>query len=292
MKVVHLSLLTLVLVGVTSVAEAAGNQKKACVDASTKGQTERDAGHLLEARTQFLQCASDECPAIVRKSCDQWLADVEERIPSVVVTVLDASGQDLTDARLSIDGQPVELDGRPVQLDPGPHTLLVTHPSGAEERKTLLAEKEKARLIRVQLGGEEEPLPASGEMSEAATPDSPPADSRDDGAAGPGIPAGVWALGGVGIAGLGAFTYFALTAKGEYDDLEGSCSPGCTDSQTQAGRTNALLADISLGVGAAALVGAVTWLIIAKKKKPDESRASIGLAPSRAGATLSISGRY
>jgi hypothetical protein len=290
MKVVHLSLLTLVLASVTSVAQAAGNQKKACVDASTKGQTERDAGHLLEARTQFLQCASDECPAIVRKSCGEWLADVEERIPSVVVTVLDASGQDLTDAHLSIDGQPVELDGRPVQLDPGPHTLLVTHPSGAEERKTLLAEKEKSRLIRVQLG-EEEAVASGAPEPDPSEQASPPSDGapREDG---PGVPVGVWVLGGVGVAGLGAFTYFGITAKGEYDDLENSCSPGCTDAQTETGRRNALLADISLGVGVAALAGAVTWLIIAKKKKPDESSTSVNLAPSRAGAVLSVSGRY
>jgi hypothetical protein len=271
------------------VAQAAGNQKKACVDASTQGQTERDAGHLLEARTQFLQCASDQCPAIVRKSCDRWLADVEERIPSVVVRVLDASGQDLTDAQLTIDGQPVELDGRPVQLDPGPHTLLVTHSSGAIERKTLLAEKEKARLVRVQLG-EDEPAVAG----EAPPGPGPGAEQVDEGPVEPGgkIPVGVWVLGGVGIVGLGAFVYFGITAKGDYDDLKAECSPACSDADTEAGRRNALIADISLGVGIAALAGSVTWLIIAKKKKPESQTASLGVAPTHSGAMLSVSARY
>jgi hypothetical protein len=287
MNAVRLSLLTAALLAVSSVAQAAGNQKKVCVDASTQGQTERDAGHLLEARTQFLQCASDECPAIVRKSCGQWLADVEERIPSVVVRVLDGSGQDLTDAQLTIDGQAVELDGRAVQLDPGPHTLVVTHPSGTEERKTLLAEKEKGRIISVQLGVVEGAPPGDvtggGGLAQRDAP--PPEESAK-------IPVGVWVLGGVGLAGLGAFTYFGITAKGEYDDLKKACSPGCTDDETSSGRTSALLADISLGVGAAALIGGVTWLIIAKKKKPKEDSAALGIAPTRAGATLSLGGRF
>jgi hypothetical protein len=288
MNAVRLSLLTAALLAVCSVAQAAGNQKKVCVDASTQGQTERDAGHLLEARAQFLLCASDECPAIVRKSCGQWLADVEERIPSVVVRVLDASGQDLTDAQLTVDGQAVELDGRAVQLDPGPHTLVVTHASGTEERKTLLAEKEKGRIISVQLGAAE--LPPGAEVTGGgglAESDAEPAEEESAK-----IPVGVWVLGGVGIAGLGAFTYFGLTAKSEYDTLKNDCSPGCSDDQTSTGRTNALIADISLGVGAAALIGGVTWLIIAKKKKPKDDSASLGIAPTRAGAMFSLRASY
>jgi hypothetical protein len=274
------------------VAYASPEDKRACVAASTKGQTDRDEGRLIEARQEFLTCARDECPGIVRKSCGDWLADIDERMPSVVVRVQDASGTDMTDVRLTIDGGSVELDGRPVTLNPGQHTLVITQPSGAfMERKVLLAERDKSRLVNIQLrAAGDEPT------DDEARTDPPPEggfggeEPRRDSGKGK-VPMGAWVLGGVGVAGLASFAAFAVIAKNDLDDLKDKCSPNCSDDQTSDGRRNALIADISLGVGAAALVGGVVWAVVGLKRSK-ESRTSMAIVPTRAGANLSIAGHF
>jgi hypothetical protein len=73
------------------------------------------------------------------------------------------------------------------------------------------------------------------------------------------VPVGAWILGGAGVAALGASTYFAFAASDQLHRLNSTCSPHCTDAQTQTGRTDALLFEVSLGVGAAAVAGALVW---------------------------------
>src|SRR5258708_17774735 len=78
--------------------------KHECIAASTEGQTLRKDEKLLEARDQILVCARDVCPGIVKSHCARWLTEIEEQIPSIVVRAQNAAGADLTDARLTIDG--------------------------------------------------------------------------------------------------------------------------------------------------------------------------------------------
>src|SRR6478609_2672058 len=133
------------------VAGADADIKRGCIDASTAGQTSRDAGKLLEARAQLLKCASDACPAVVRSSCSRWLSDVEEQIPSIVIRAADAAHVDITEGTATIDGSPASLDGKPISLDPGPHLVVVEAPDGTRlEKKVLLAAGEKSRLLELR----------------------------------------------------------------------------------------------------------------------------------------------
>ena len=277
--VVTLFALSLSQVALASPAE----EKRACVNASTEAQIARDEGRLLDAREQLVLCAQDQCPAVVRKSCAEWLSDVDERIPSVVVSALDASGQDLTDVTLTIDGKTVPLDGRPVMLDPGPHELSVTEASGiTEERKVLLAEKEKARLVNVNISINVREGTSSAEPAAEGAQSQSEREFR--------VPTGAWVLGGVGVLGLGSFVAFGMMAKGEHDDLEKACSPNCNQDDVDAGKSKALIADISLGVGVASLVGALTWTLVAKKRAKESP--SISFAPTHTGGVATFSGRF
>lgn len=286
LKALSCALLTLALCCVVSVARASPEGKRACVAASTAGQTERDEGNLLEARKMLLMCASDECPRVVRKSCGQWLADVEQRIPSVVVRVRDAQGGDVTDAELRIDGEPGQLDGRSVPLNPGPHTLLVIDASGkTTELRLLLAEKETSRLISVQFAGDDQRdhgnLGAEQVHSAADHVRTEPAKRRSGGRFK--VPVGAWALSGAGLVGLAGFTYFAISAHRELGDLKSECSPKCTSDQTADGKRSALVANISLGVGTLALIGAGTWTLLARYKNKGSDRRQVSLLPTRDG---------
>ena len=263
----------------------AADVKRECVDASTEGQTNRDAGQLLKARDQFLVCSRDACPAVVRSSCSRWLSEVEQQVPSVVIRAADSSNTDITDGSATIDGVKFPLDGKPIPLDPGKHVVVVDVEGGAHlEKKLLLAAGEKSRLIELRV-----PATAPAPPAEAVSKPSeqkPPATRSS-------IPTGAWVLGGVGVVALGSFGFFALSAKKELNQLKDNCSPSCADSQTDVGRTDALIADISLGVGGLALAGAVTWALLGSSKPDDTAQATqLLLTPTPRGGYASLTGRF
>jgi hypothetical protein len=226
---------------------------RACIAASTDGQTFRKQGKLLAAREQMIACARDACPPIVRSHCARWLSEVDAAIPSVVVRAADATGADAIGARLSIDGRPGKLDGQPVRLDPGEHTVAIENETGArKEERVLLVEGESARLVALRFPSPS-PTPTRGALSQEPPP------RGEISTASRRVPAGAWVLGGVGVVALGGALYFGLTANSDLNSLKATCSPHCAESQTQPGRTDAAVFDVLLGTGAAALVGALVW---------------------------------
>jgi len=73
-------------------------------------------------------------------------------------------------------------------------------------------------------------------------------------------------IGGVGLASFGAF---ALLSARQDAELEDTCGNACSDRQVKALRTNALMADISLGIGVTGLaVGGVLWWVGRQRAQP------------------------
>lgn len=283
----HLALV-LFLLFVASSAAASPDLKRTCVDASTQGQTLRDEGKLLEARAELLVCAQDACPAVVRKSCLEWLAEVEARTPSIVVRAVDQRGNDVTDATLTIDDAEYKLDGRAVSLNPGTHTITITEASGqTSEQRVLLTEREQNRPVTVQLGASDDGSEGAfaGALSGAQTPRK--ADQKYS------VPVGSWVLGAVGLAGIGAFIYLQVASAKELDDLKKECPFGnCTAEQTEPGRRKARYSYVPLGVGAGAIVGAVTWGVVAWRKSK-KANAQVALVPlEEGGGFLNVRGRF
>lgn len=261
----------------------AADVKRECVEASTAGQTSRDAGELKSARDSFLTCSRDQCPTVVKSSCARWLSEVEAQLPSIVVRAADASDADITEGTATVDGVEVPLDGKPISLDPGKHLVVVETAGGVRlEKKVLLAAGEKSRLIelRVEAPKSEPEKGTTGASARVAS------DSR-------GIPTGAWILGGAGVLALGSFGYFGLSAKSELNKLD-SCSPQCDRSQSDAGRRDALIADVSLGVGVVALAGAVTWAVLSSSSGDQASRNATqwAVAPTPQGGVATVYGRF
>jgi hypothetical protein len=283
-----ISLLALTL-ALSPAAQAADDAKRACVEASSSGQIKRDEGKLIEAREQFALCVRDKCPSVVRTSCDQWLHEVEEQIPSIVVRVSDAAGEDLPDARASVDGTAITLDGKPLSLDPGRHVVVVEIPNDQHlEKKLLLAAGERARLVELSVpAGDSGPAPG---IAPAASHSA--SSTRADKSSG--VPTGAWLLGGLGVIGLGSFTFFALRASSDLHTLQNTCSPACTQAQTHPGRQSALIADISLGVGVLSLAGAVTWALLSGSQKTEAmlSAPHVDFQATAHGGAAVISGSY
>lgn len=82
---------TIGLIGLamTFVAKAASADTAMCVQTEDRGHLARDAGRLLEARTQFRSCSAATCPAEIRDACAEALVETEQRIPSIVVEARD-----------------------------------------------------------------------------------------------------------------------------------------------------------------------------------------------------------
>ncbi len=243
-------LLAVVLVAPTS---GAAKPTRACIDAHAEGQVERDAGRLLSAAARFQACAVEACPAMIRKECVALGEAVEAQTPSVVVSAVNELGQPLAGASATIDQTQLvqHLDGAPQSLDPGPHQVRVELPDGRKLAFNFsLAPAEKGR-----------PLTARFE------PPKVPAAPRGKGLA--------YVLGGVGLAGLGGWAGFAWDGRRRQSALD-DCAPHCTDrSEVDAMRRSYLIADVLLGVSAAALGTSAYLLIISPGETPGNARSLV-----------------
>jgi len=266
----------------------ADNAKHACVAASTEGQTLRREDKLLAARDKLRVCAADPCPSIVKSHCNRWLSEIEAQIPTAIVRARDAHGGDVFTAQVAIDGNESAL-GRPETLDPGEHVATVKGANGISvEKKFLLVDGEKGRVITVDLGGL---VPTTnGDAATSAVPVTSEPSSRSSA-----IPLGAWVLGGVSIVAFGTSIAFAVVTSNDLNGLRQTCAPYCTDSDTSNGRTHALITDVSLGVGIAGAAGAVAWAIFGRSSgatKTAVTGPSLDVRPLPGGALGTVALRF
>jgi hypothetical protein len=245
--------------------------KHACVAASDEGQALRLDGKLVEARARFMACADAACPPIVRTACADWLTEVDKVVPSVVLSVRDPSGQDIVDARVELDGQPLPeaLQGRAVFIDPGPHTMRFSAPRMEPvTNPVVIREGEQRRSIDVVLetAAAAPPLPSRG-----PAPSAPSATPRSS-------PTAAWGFAiGAGLAWT-AFGIFAVDGHVEYEDAK-SCSMRCPANAYSPINTKFDVADVSLGL-AVALTGVATVLFLTHHASSARATAA-ALAPLR-----------
>lgn len=266
------------MVGEVRVAQAGDPdaQKKACIAASTDGQKLRDDRKLAAARDKFIGCAAQTCPELVRMDCSEWLAEVEHLQPTIVPSAKDQNGNDLLDARLSIDGVaiPSPLDGRALTLDPGAHTLVFVSGAARAEMTLIVKEGEKSRLVVATLTLQTKKPPPETTTSEAS-------------------PLPFVFLGASAVA-LASFTYFALKGRSQWSSLEGGCKPSCDPSDVEAMRKKFLVADVSLGV-ALVTAGLGAYLLVSRHTEEAPAAAptvSFDLGVAHGGGFATIDARF
>ena len=216
--------MSLALAMVASSARGTPVTKERCFVAADRGQEMRDAGKLRAARDELLACANETCPGLVRADCTRWLAEIDARIPMIILRARDERGGDLADVRVLLDGHPFRdrLDGRLATIDPGEHVLRFEHGSDAPVAvHVLVREGEKDRAIDVTF-----PAPATRSAARSGSVTGDTAGSR--------IPASVFVLGGLSATGIAGFAFFALAAKRDVDHLRTTCAPRCDPSDVDA----------------------------------------------------------
>lgn len=252
-----------------------------CVSAFERGQQQRNNAHFVESRASLLQCARPECGDVLLRECTRMYSEVEAALPSVVFSARDeARGADRRDVSVSIDGKLVldSLDGKAMPLDPGQYRLTFAAP-GVEPitRDIVLRTGEKYRQISVVF-----PAP---EVAVQPVPVAPPAPVVEKSR---GVPLMSYVLGGIGVVGLAGFGTLRLMGSSDYDTLRKSgCAPTCDESEVSSIRTKYVLSNIALGVGAAAVAGAVVVYAI----QPEESEApnlAVMVGPGSGGTTLRV----
>jgi len=277
---------SLVATVVLSTTERAGaDDKQVCLEAYDKSQTLRQEDKLVGAREQLLVCARNVCPEILRRDCTQWLSEVDESTPTVVLSVKDKRGQDLVDVRVTVDGEALvaQIDGKAVAVDPGVRVFRFDAP-GEEpvEKRIVIHAAAKNRAISIQFAAEESDTAGAGVVA---------ADQDEGGGPSP----AAYVFGGIGLIGLGAFTYFGTQFDGKLDDMD-ACKPNCTQAEADDASKTRTMAFVSAGVGVVSL-GVATYLFLsgssdAKVGAEVAKVPRVELMPVRGGAVGAFGGRF
>lgn len=262
-------------------------EKKACVAAADQGQVLRDEGKVRPAREAFMRCARKTCPELVSADCSEWLGDLEQRSPSVVVSATDGEGNALTRVKVTVNGEPLaeQLDGKPLLIDIGEHVVRYEALGfeSVEQRITIAASDKQRRLaVRLRRKG----AAAASKTGPAASAPPADADRRP-------IPLPTWIFGGTALAAFASATYFGLNGVAQRSEALGAdgCAPNCPASEKTSIRNKFLVADISLGIGLVS-AGLATYFFLRPREAPPSGLATMTFAPQKAGGVALFRGHF
>ena len=259
------------------------NTQAMCLEQHVNSQRLRQERKLLEARDALVSCAAYECPVIVRRDCLNWLEELRREVPSLVFRVM-VDGRSTADAKVFLDGELVaeQLDGRAIEVNPGLHTIRYEVDSFPSlEQEVIVTEGERFRVVEGALvtPTEAEPaLPAQG----LPTGTLPPPEIEYERP----VPTATYVLGGLGLAALATGAGFGIATLTLESDMEGRCADRCTSDAIRALEQRALIADISLGVGAASMVAAGLFYFLRPEKPVNAPEVDVAVGPHSVGATV------
>ena len=271
--------------------DALAFDKQTCASAYETAQQLRADLKMRRAREQLLVCGHSTCPSVVTTDCNAWLKEVDQSLSSVVFHAVDRRGQPLTDVRVSMDGELLRdhLDDIAVMVDPGQHTFRFDADGIVSfEVEQMLRRGERGRPIDVTLQPREEDLARAPEPARVTSVGAPPEKKND--AERPASPAptdwtSVYVTSGVGVVALSSFAFFGVMGTSDAKKLRDTCAPTCPDADVSAARTKLVAANISLGVGIAALgVAGILLLTQGANRSPAKSAFSLDLRPAALGA--------
>jgi hypothetical protein len=204
-------------------AGAADPNLAECLTANEDAIALRLDHKLLASRDESLVCSRPSCPAEVREACQARLGQLNAAIPTVVFEAKDATGNDLGNVAVTMDGHPfaARLDGTAVPLDPGDHTFEFVSPGRPPRTKSLVVyQGETNRRERIELDGPARVTTLStlpGGSSEIPMPSRSGVGSQRIVGLG---------IGGVGIAGVAVGSVFGLLARSAWSSVTTLCGPG------------------------------------------------------------------
>jgi hypothetical protein len=274
-------LLTASALGLYAPRASGQDEKAACTQAYEQAQVSRRNNQLKRAREELKVCAREACPAIVRSDCITWLDEVQAIYPSLAIRAV-KDGSDIASVKVTEDNEVVatRLDGSSLDVEPGEHSFLFETEGAPPVNVTIVArERQKDRIVPVNFVSASHAVQAGAETTTTSY-------SRP-------TPVGVWVLAGVGVAGIATFAALGTIGTNQINALSGTCSPNCTSDQVSPIKTDYVVADIGLGVGSAALAGALIWYLLRPREMSSPGpKDALVVAPTRGGATLQLTENF
>jgi hypothetical protein len=281
--------LALALVGGTRVghgAEPSDPTTLDCLTANESSLTLRGRNELRAARAQLLVCSAASCPTDIRNECIRRVAEVNQAVPTIVFEAKDASGRNLLEVVVQMDGELLaeRLVGTALSIDPGVHTFVFELPGKAKTQKELvILEGEKNRRELVVFEGVGARPPEVSRRVDAGLGGAP-----EGRAMGPQQRVGAvriasFVLASVGVASLGVGTAAALVAISRRDSASAVCPSACRDQSgvdLWNGARNA--GDVATGafiVGASAVVGAGALWLVSQRTGQQATSTQVSLGP-------------
>lgn len=262
-----------------STATAAPPSKQECLDANELALLLEADGKLLEERAALVTCAAATCPAVVRDECVQRIAATNAAIPTIIFSVKDATGQDLSAVEVTVDGRLVtnQLTGVPLEVNPGARNFqfkVANQP--VIERRFVLQSSQKNRHEDITF-----------EVTPKATADAPvtapPASALPPKRLGAQRTAAL-VVGGLGVVGAvvgGVYGGMAMARKSDAEAVcpDSECDSGKGSSLWHDAKTAGNVSTIAFAVGGVALAtGAVLWFTAGPRSSGSETvQPSVGL---------------
>jgi hypothetical protein len=294
----------------------AAEDDRACSVAYARAQENERAAHLLTAREQLQTCAKPRCGKVLYEACTALFTQVEADIPSIVPVATDATGAPRVDVKVTMDGAPLtaEIDGRAIPVDPGMHEFAFSSNDAVfATRKVLVVQGQRNRPISATQEAAAQPSGEKGEkkiaLAASGDPETGNETAAEQAAEGAKLSADAtvvehqpkhrslaltYTLATVGVVGLAGFG--VMTEWGRKDNaLLAQCSPSCPQASVDHVRRMYVAADVSLGVGIAALAASY-WAFVssrsANEDHPTEQAMVFDVRPTRAGAVAGVSGSF
>jgi hypothetical protein len=308
-----------------------------CVAAFDKAKESARDSHLRESSGWFAVCSRPSCDRALRKRCAVIRTRVAALLASVVPVVTGAAERADRGVVVRMDGEILtsDLDGTAIVVDPGDHQFTFTKDGeifatqsltiGRGQRNQVVSASFQSPRSKEVESGEGDPSPASTvdePAAAAALRKVPPTDvvvqsevadeeqapavvhrlGRRPGnqPAGPrtGAPWSAYALAGVGLLGVGGYLTFNLKGSADNDALAVLCKPECKPISVRHVRNLYLAADVSLGIGIAALIGSTYLFLRSDRTEQDTPRggagriSGLGVEPTSSGALATVGGIF
>ena len=241
--------------------------------------------HALEDATGA--ASRDERYTKTRDAVAEELREVEGKVARVTVSVENApEGTQVVVGDRTIEGSALE---RPVVVLPGEVSFAARAPSGREVRQTLNVPA--GALEAVTLRFEDEPVVEPPPQAPPEEPVQVSADTDEPSSLRP------WAYvaGGVGVAGLAAFSVFGVLNNSKFSELEDGCPDDhCTpdrEGDIDDGRRFQTFANIGLIVGVVGVGASATLFVLSSGSSDSETAKTaprVGVGPG----SVVVRGRF
>jgi hypothetical protein len=237
------------------------------------GYCHRELGHFVAAYVELgrtatearERAAADPRYAKAADSAERERAAVAPRVGFVTVAVAHAA----PDTKLTIAGEEIKSAAwaEPAPVMPGTTEIVVSTPGRPDVHQNVSVAAGEKKDVALDAGLP--PPPPEPPPEPVAAPPPPP-----EGVSGLRIAA--YVAGGVGVLGLGAFTFFGLKSNSTYNSLQSDCHGPCPASRSNdisSGKSQQTIANVGLIVGAVGVATGVTLFILSSGKHESSSPA-------------------